>query len=73
MIRIEGHGEGNGFRLLCRDEGGGDAESIARIMAGGGLGSRIIRTLATSIRGRTDWRAIDRGVQLTLSVTRETT
>lgn len=69
-IHIEGYSEGDGFRLVCRDDGRGDAASIVRIEAGGGLGSRIIRTLASSIRGSTQWTALDPGLQLSVSVGR---
>ena len=63
-IRIEGFSEKDGFRLLCRDDGKGDGDSILRIEAGGGLGSRIIRALASSIGGRKRWSALDPGLQL---------
>ena len=70
VIRVEGYSEATGFRLVCRDDGRGDAGSIVRIEAGGGLGSRIIRSLAASIRGQSAWTPLSPGLQLSISVGR---
>ena len=63
-IRIEGRRDKAGFRITCRDDGIGDADSIERIHGSSGLGTRVIRALAASIGARIDWSAVSPGIQL---------
>jgi two-component sensor histidine kinase len=68
-IHIEGRVEGPNFRLVCRDDGGGDAQAIERIEQSKGLGSRVIRTLAASIHATTTWSEERPGIRLEFAST----
>lgn len=63
-IRVEGHAAGQGFRLVCSDNGAGDADAISQIENSAGLGSRIIRALAASVRATTSWTEGRPGLRL---------
>lgn len=63
-IHIEGGANRAGFRLLCRDDGVGDDAALERITNSSGLGSRVIRTLASSVRATTRWSANRPGIRL---------
>ena len=65
-ISVEGHAVGEGFRLICSDDGIGDAAAIDRIEQSAGLGSRVIRPLAASVRATTSWAEGDPGLRLEL-------
>ncbi|MEO6224309.1 MAG: histidine kinase dimerization/phosphoacceptor domain -containing protein [Sphingomicrobium sp.] len=65
-IRIEGRSLGAGFKLMCSDDGGGDDSSLDRIEQSAGLGSRVIRALASSIRAHTHWSTNGPGIRLEL-------
>jgi two-component sensor histidine kinase len=67
-IRIEGRAEGEGFRIVCHDDGSGDTDSITRIHGSTGLGTRVIRALAASIGARIRWSAASPGIRLELIV-----
>ncbi len=65
-VRIEGGASGAGFRLVCSDDGIGDAQAIERIEQSAGLGSRVIRTLAASVQATTSWAEGKPGLRLEL-------
>lgn len=66
-IRIEGGVEGDSLRLVCSDDGAGDSAAIDRIEQSAGLGTRVIRTLAASIRAEPQWSQGRPGIRLELS------
>lgn len=69
-IRIEGAADERHLRLTCRDDGVGDAAAIARVQHSRGLGSRIVTTLAASIRARSTWEEEHPGIRFELTADR---
>lgn len=63
-VQIQGERSRGGYRLRCSDDGAGNAETLTQIANSGGLGSRIIRTLAASVGAQTNWRARNPGIEL---------
>jgi two-component sensor histidine kinase len=63
-VSIAVEGRADGYHLLCRDDGRGDAAAIARIVDSEGLGTRVIGALASSIGANAEWTAAEPGVRL---------
>ena len=60
-----GHG---GYSLSMRDDGCGDARSLAAVEKTTGLGGRVVATLARSIGAAPRWSVADPGLRLELAV-----
>ena len=67
-ITVQVEQDGDGYRMRCRDDGSGDAATVARIGSSRGLGMRVIDALAGSIGADVRWGEAKPGVELTIRV-----
>ncbi|MBU2410272.1 MAG: GAF domain-containing protein [Gammaproteobacteria bacterium] len=68
-IEIAIQKETHGWTIICRDNGSATAQDAERAAAGCGLGTRVIRSLGSSIGTVPAWRADGFGMELRLQST----
>ena len=67
-IRLTGEAVGEGYRIVCQDDGVGDADALAAMNDSRGLGSRLMQAAVGSLRGTAEWTTDGRGLTLTVDL-----
>ncbi len=59
----------DGWEMVCRDDGKGDEDAALRASAASGLGTQVIRSIASSIGASMEWRSLSPGMELKVAGT----
>ena len=67
-IRLTGEAVGEGYRIVCQDDGVGDEAALAAMNDSRGLGSRLMQAAVASLRGTGAWTTDGQGLTLTVDL-----